>query len=236
MAEGGSVTARGDQIQRELRGLQAEVSEYRGRFDRLKGDAELTTKASATEFQRALRDLQAKNEATSSSILSELSEARDRVRELVDQITTGATGGAFGVEADRQKASADRWRIAAVLLGLLASAVAVWALTQTGSDSGVAEAIAKGFGTLAVYGLAGYAGAQSASHRAREERARRLQLELAAFEPFVSRMDEPKKQAAREAYATRLFVGAAGPESDRALDPETLSTLQQAVGVLRQDK
>lgn len=181
----------------------------------------------ADAFEQAQKDRAVKADAHMAEVESELRERADQVvvslessaqraADLVDLVATSSTAGAFSKEADLQKGEADKWRRNAILLGLGAAVVAlvavVYAVTVEVNTSLIAAKLA-----LAVVfgGLAGYAAKQSAEHRDREVRARRLELELTSFGPFTEGLkDVPKEQDARAKLIERIFVGDPGPGSD----------------------
>jgi hypothetical protein len=76
-------------------------------------------------------------------------------------------------------------------------------------------------------GLASYAAKQSAEHRDREVRARRLELELTSFGPFTEGLnDEQKEQDTRAKLIDRIFVGDPGPGADSTNGSPTLTSGQ----------
>ena len=88
--------------------------------------------------------------------------------------------------------------------------------------------------TAVVAGIAGYAAGQSAQHRKREVRARRLFLELTAFGPFAEPLSEDDRATVCRDFISRLFVG--DPQSldgDVALTQGNISLLSQLAGVLQ---
>jgi hypothetical protein len=147
----------------------------------------------------------------------------------------GATGtsSAYGKEATAQAQQANFWRWVAVAVGLLALVVAGWAILESGSQS-AARTAAKTAGTLAVLGVAGYAAGQSADHRRRKVAARRLELELTVFGPFIQELPTERQIEVRTAVVERLF-GNADPsidDSSSALTKNGVSVVSQIADVL----
>jgi hypothetical protein len=103
---------------------------------------------------------------------------------LVHSIGLGGTAERFGEEWDSQRKVADKLRTLTILLALAAVAMAVFAVVRDVEDT--SAVLAKLGVSLVLGALATYTARQSGRHRAREERARALQLELTAFAPFVS--------------------------------------------------
>lgn len=144
-------------------------------------------------------------------LLTEVTEKKEQVDALYEVITDKGTAGAFHDEAKAQKTAADTWRNVAVWFGVATVAVAAIsiALALLFSDVGTsASAIsAKVALTLATAGIAAYAGRQSGRHREREEEAKRLELELVAFPPFIDSLDDEQKRKVRQQFADRAFRG-----------------------------
>jgi len=226
-----------------LQGYESNLETEREEGLRLRGEqAEMFQAAQAertAEARDAVGRLTADLEQRSQEAIDGLERSRARVAALVDLVTTSTTSGGFGKEANAQKTEGDKWRWRAVLFGLLATGVAifgvVYAVAVEAKTSLIAAKVAV---VLVLAGLAGYAAKQSAEHREREVRARRLELELTAFGPFTEALrDEEKERTVREAFIERIFVGEKGlPEkrdSPAALTSGDLSLLGQLADILR---
>src|ERR1700733_3294911 len=226
-----------------LQGYESNLETEREEGLRLRGEqAEMFQAAQAertAEARDAVGRLTADLEQRSQEAIDGLERSRARVAALVDLVTTSTTSGGFGKEAHAQKTEGDKWRWRAVLFGLLATGVAifgvVYAVAVEAKTSLIAAKVAV---VLVLAGLAGYAAKQSAEHREREVRARRLELELTAFGPFTEALrDEEKERTVREAFIERIFVGEKGlPEkrdSPAALTSGDLSLLGQLADILR---
>ncbi len=210
---------------------------------KLRGDqAEAFQKAQterADEARQLIGGLETELKQRSEEAIAGLERSRERVASLVDLVTTSTTSGGFGAEANRQKTEGDKWRSRAVIFGLLATGVAVFAVIYAVSvEVKMSLVIAKIAVVVTLAGLAGYAAKQSAEHRGREVRARRLELELTAFGPFTEALrDEEKEREARVAFIDRIFVGEQGlaenNDSLPALTSGDVSLLGQLVEVLR---
>jgi hypothetical protein len=168
------------------------------------------------------------------SLMSDLAQSRDKASEIVGIVTTTGTAGHFKIEADNQKKAADRWRKLAVLFGVLATVAAFLGLLlgDTG-DLSAGHVIARAIAALALYGVAGYAGAQSAHHRSEERKARQLELVLVAFEPFIKDLPEEKRDDARERVVDRVFGSPGIDGSEPALTNAQVSILGQLLEVVR---
>jgi hypothetical protein len=194
------------------------------------------TEASSKEKERVDNEIDALKDR-GNEIIAFLNEKKDEAADLVDLVATSSTAGAFGKEANSQCEQADRWRRWAIDLGLLAAVVAVGSVAASFFvDSGVSVIIAKVTAVALLLGIAGYAAGQSGQHRRREQRAKRLELELIAFGPFTEPLDDQAKLEVRKAFIERLFVGDPGEdhsERDPHLSEENLSALAKLVDLIR---
>jgi len=144
-------------------------------------------------------------------ILVEVRSRRDEVEKLYGVITDTSTTGAFRDEAKAQKADADTWRKTAIGFGIAAALLAIAAIVLAAlypdRASSTSAIVAKVTATLVAAGIAAYAGRQSGRHREREEEAKRLELELVAFPPFIESLDDTQKREVRKEFAERAFRG-----------------------------
>src|ERR1700733_5325119 len=194
--------------------LNATIGEIRTGFEsRLQGyESNLET-----EREEGLRLRGEQAEMFQAAQAERTAEARDAVGRLTAALEQRSQEGIDGLEAGRGRGAALARLDTHAHTSLIAAKVAV---------------------VLVLAGLAGYAAKQSAEHREREVRARRLELELTAFGPFTEALrDEEKERTVREAFIERIFVGEKGlPEkrdSPAALTSGDLSLLGQLADILR---
>lgn len=215
-----------------------EVAEAEGRESFRAVAEELTAKAEThdEEVVKKIEAIETDLNEKSGEILTSMEEKHGRVAKLVDLVATSATAGAFGKEAEEQKKEADNWRGHAVKLAFGAAGVALIALLYAiFVETSVTLILTKLAVSVVITGLAGYAARQSAQHRRREIRARRLYLELTAFSPFTEALnDDEKEKEVRAKFIDRLFVG--DPQiGDReaGLSKEDISLLNQTADVFK---
>lgn len=191
--------------------FDAAQKEQQDAFDSLrdgfKDDAEATVTGLKESAEKTGKYLTGKAD----EVLVEVRARQDEVEELYGVITDTSTTGAFRDEASAQKKAADRWRWVAVGFGVLAALIAVGSIVLSAvypdETSGTSAVVAKVTATLVAAGIAAYAGRQSGRHREREEEAKRLELELVAFPPFIESLDEGQKRDVRKEFADRAFRG-----------------------------
>ena len=153
------------------------------------------------------------------SVVKDIESQRDLAMNVVDVITVSATGDQFQKEAERQGKQANAWRWGALALGVAAAGVAVIGYIiglKSKEPLTTAELIQHLSLGAILLGLAGYAAKQSGEHRRREEEARKFQLDLAAFAPFIQRLPEDEQNAARLDLIQKVFGRPVGPHNGKA--------------------
>lgn len=187
-----------------------------------------------TEADTAVANLKHK----SKEIMDFLSEKKQEAIDMVDTAATSTTAGTFKAEAEEQKEEADQWRRNAIIGGAVAVLVALAAVVLAVGEwgGGTALIVAKVTAVTLLLGIAGYAAEQSGQHRRREQRARRLYMQMVAFKPFSEPLPEAEKNTVRKEFIERMFVGdlAEDHKSDDAkLSDENLSVLLKFIDAVR---
>lgn len=190
-------------------------------FDSLREELRQEAAGTLAEFKDKAEATAERLDAEAEKVLEDVQARRADVERLYGVITDTSTTGAFRDEAKAQKEAADKWRWVAVGFGVISALVAILAivLAFVAPDKATTTSAitAKVTATLVAAGLAAYAGRQSGRHREREEEAKRLELELAAFPPFIDSLDESQKRDVRKAFADRAFRGRPEQAPHRAL-------------------
>jgi hypothetical protein len=149
------------------------------------------------------------------AVLNDMRRMQDQTKELVGVIGDLGTGGRYGIEVKAQKRQADIWRWITVGVVLGAAAVALWATRHAAEGIDDPLFVGKVLISVALGGLATYTAKQSSRHRRREESARALELDMAAFPPFIEQMGQDKRDAAREKMFDISFGRPLVPEDHR---------------------
>jgi hypothetical protein len=195
-------------------------------------------KSDQESAKQAVSDLTERSNET----MAFLSEKKQEAIDMVDVAATSSTAGGFKKEAEEQRSQADLWRYIAIIGGAIAAVVALVAVAFAVEGIGGGDAsliIAKIAAITLLLGIAGYAAGQSGQHRRREQRARRLYLELVAFKPFSEPLSDDDKTTVRKDFIERLFVGDPGAEGedhkgdDVKLSDENLSILLKFMDMIR---
>jgi hypothetical protein len=187
-----------------------------------------------TEADTAVANLEHK----SKEVMDFLSEKKQEAIDMVDTAATSTTAGAFKTEAEEQKEEADQWRRNAIIGGAVAVLVALAAVVLAVGEwgGGTALIVAKVTAVTLLLGIAGYAAEQSGQHRRREQRARRLYMQMVAFKPFSEPLPEAEKNTVRKEFIERMFVGDPAEDhkgDDAKLSDENLSVLLKFIDAVR---
>lgn len=247
-------------LETQLSELSGTIEQQRGRLDeaieRYQGQFSESQERRAEEFRKELSDLQswssdkrgeislqfealAEEAQEKSSDLAEKMEAELRKAQgITGFIGSTGTSAGFKDEADAQMTTANWLRALAILFGLAAAGLAIWAIVhaQGSDDPSLTVVLAKTVGSLVFVGLAGYIATQSGHHRAREEQARRRELDLVALPPFIAALPEDQKEEITREAATALFVSApflGDKKEDSALTKESIGLVGQLLDVIR---
>lgn len=223
------------QRQRAREDADALLSEAKGSFEE-----------EATRERETHDELVASFKTTGETHLAEIEEMKEQVERLVGAVgRTGLSGGFQQWEASERE-DADRMRRYAIGFGV-AAALAVIALVivrlfvDEASDGG---AWALSLGALSIPAALGavavYAGRESGRHRTNQVIARRTELELASFGPYLAEL-EKTEQAELTALFAPVFFGqamahASGTDEDEPAGPQPLmkEVLDRLAEVIKQ--
>jgi hypothetical protein len=183
------------------------VDEHRARQTEVFADGE---RGRAAQFEAQLElfrgELARVQQEATDEVTAHLVEIRRMEQEsakLVGAIGLAGTTELYRRQGNRHQLAAELLRGFAVLAVLGAVALAL-AGTMV-ADPTVETLGAGAFASLLLAGLAAYLARQSARHRAREERAAAVELELAAFGPFIEPLSAERREQERVIMARKLF-------------------------------
>jgi len=239
--------------------LQASISEQQARIDDLRAtiDAQRPRIDEAiqrfeSEFREGekARGLQAKTkldrfEADSSSLigstreqaeqfLADIAESLRQAQEIVGTIAVTGSAASYSDWAKTQNTVANRWSLGAVLAGLAAG---ITLLLDYQNNVGGTRSIVHLVAGLVLFGVAGYAGQQSALHRKREGVAKNIALKLIALPPFTEQLPDADKDLVKRNFAEKLFVGEDPEEStEPSITGSQISLISQIFDVVKKLK
>lgn len=182
---------------------QAALTEQNEVFRKAQDERGEHFNASLEGFEGRLEEVAKHATERADGLIAELGRKNEDATSLLAALGVRGTAGRWAQEAKDQRKAANIWRW--VTVGVVVAAVAA-ALFASRADSVDDPAfVSRTLVSLAFAGLAAYTARQSGRHRAREERARTLELELAAFGPFIESLPEERQHDQREKMVDRAF-------------------------------
>lgn len=151
---------------------------------------------------------------TGAEHIAHIEDLKQQAERLVGAVGRTGLSGGFQQWAETERTQAERMRSIAIALGIAAALAVVvlivirvnWAEDHNGTDLPLTV------GALAVPAALGavgaYAGKESSRHRRNQVIARRTEIELASFGPFLAELDADK-QGELTAMFTPVFFGQA---------------------------
>ncbi|HXV05857.1 MAG TPA: hypothetical protein VFP23_08160 [Solirubrobacterales bacterium] len=173
-------------------------------FDAWKAEQTKALSEQHEEAKASIEELLSEGKNQSDALVDDLRNKDQEAEQLVGSISIRGTADRYEKEAENQARIADRWRRVTVFLGIVAGIAAGSAAFLTDQTAAhIAGKLALG---VLLAGVAGYTARQSAQHRKREEAARKLHLDLAAFGPFIDPLPEDMKNEERVHLGRRVFA------------------------------
>lgn len=149
-----------------------------------------------------------------------LDKIEQEVAETAAKIGASTAAVDHGAENARQTKLAFRWTLATLGLLIGASLVSIFVLGILRADQSPESVVGKITVVLVLAGVAGYSGGLAHHHRERAANARRLEIEMNAFGPFIEPLDRHERNDLRSTAVWRFFgPNAAAPEPDGAPRP-----------------
>lgn len=222
-----SVTTEVNELGQRLEAIKTELDGTVKRVDELIGgqDSKFTEAQEnrRVEFEKTIRGAQERLAAARAEYEKRRSESIERLGEVEEEITStaAALGGratafSHGDESSEQSKRAFRWSVVTIIL-LLAAAVVPITLGVLEAEQSAESLLGKLAVALIIAGVAGYTGGLARHHRERAATARRLEIELNAFSPFVAPLEREDRNDLRSTIIWRFF----GPPDTVAQEPDT---------------
>lgn len=194
-----------------LQSAEGSDQKVRAALDKIEADAG----AAATEARSGAE-----------STLERLTALERQAAELVDVISIEGTATGYARYAQQERKAAWVWSAGAVALGLGGFFVILWALHGVEATTSWREIITKIVASLTLGGIATYCGNQSSQHRQQERQAKRMELDIAALNPFINNLQKEDQDKIRATFAERMFILA--PPSTPILDDAASTAVQAA--------
>lgn len=193
----------GAQLDQQRTAFEEEAASRASAFKEAETEREDAEAARLETAAAVAVEARAKQDADALALIEKLESYNKQAAALVDTTSRHAIAGDYGTWASNQATSAFWWTIATVVIGLGTVGGLIYAVGSAANDS-IQFTVYKT--SISVIGLivAAYCARQAAEHRKEERTAKRLALDLAALEPFLEQIDDPREL--REEIARRVFV------------------------------
>lgn len=153
------------------------------------------------------------------TLMGELEERKQEATRIVGIISENGLVHGYRKVADAEAKSAENWHkvAAGAMIALILFALFAFWGTIHGETVNWGVFAARAFVAAAIGILAAYAARLAGEHRDNERRNRRLELELAALDPFLAPLPEEKRLEVKRQMADKLFgqVDVAPAKADR---------------------
>ncbi|HAS83070.1 MAG TPA: hypothetical protein DCS43_10465 [Verrucomicrobia bacterium] len=205
--------------------IEATEQGFKTQFDQFKDKITTDIKTLIDAQKTAMSDLSAQLSESGKKIISDMEGKKDAAAKVLDVSTNVAVSGGYGKYAAQERIAAEVLRVVAlVFMGALicgAYKTIEVALHVTAIDWKLLAIRAITTFTLAIPAF--YAVRESNKHRITEHRYRKMQLELAAIDPYLELLEKEKREQIKVKLSERFF---AQPEiSDSATDVDAGSLL-----------
>ncbi|MFF9262693.1 MULTISPECIES: AAA family ATPase [Streptomyces] len=153
-------------------------------------------------------DLLTAQKESGQKILEEMAALNEQTVQLVNAIGLTGTATEYGRYAEQERKSANTWRLGAVSAFACSFLLFLATLLVSHIDEKTPwQVIAVRFGgSIALLAGGLYMARESSQHRQEERRAKSVQLDLAALDPFIVNLPSEQRESIKAAAAARLFV------------------------------
>ncbi|MGW6404224.1 hypothetical protein [Streptomyces sp. NPDC055134] len=141
-------------------------------------------------------------------VLDDIATLHEQTVQLVNAIGLTGTATEYGKYAEQERRAANTWRLGAVSAFAFSFLLFLATLLVSHIDEKTPwQVIAVRFGgSIALLAGGLYMAKESSQHRLEERRAKSVQLDLAALDPFIVNLPPDQREAIKAAAAARLFV------------------------------
>lgn len=184
------------------------LADSREQFQELTQAREEELKALARTLESAGVEQRKQLDERARSTLNQIETLRDQAQQIVHTVGNIGMTGDYQRNAEEQRTSANRWRVAAMILFVLGVTGATLLLGVVAKDDlSLVTTLRRIALAVLILTPAYYAAQQSRVHREREVRYRSIELELASLDPFLALMPDDLRQSIKSELAGRYFAG-----------------------------
>lgn len=178
-------------------------------------------------------------EENNNNTMKDIEKHKTEAERLVGIISmTGMVGG-YQKVANKEKSAFVRWRIGTVICMILLVTFGVYTFYTTVSENFDSAIFANRlFVTVTLALLSGYSALQADRHRKAEVENRRMELELASFDPFLASLTDEERNELKKNMAERIFGRhATSHKNNEQVSPNALvDLLKQALESIGKSK
>jgi len=201
------------------RRTKAEQSEenFKTQFEQLKNKVSEDIAALKTAQTEELEQLSIELKATAQQILADMESKKDAAAKVLNVSTNVAVSGGYGKYASQEKIAAEIFRGIALIF-MICLIVGAYKTIAVALKIDAIDWRLLSIRTITTFTLAipaFYAVKESGKHRLAERRYRKMQLELAAIDPYLELLDKEKREGIKVDLSKRFF---AQPEVVSAAD------------------
>lgn len=203
-----------------------------------KSDADLADEVSKHEEARELAEQKYESALTElkdqgAAGIASLEQQKAEALKLVNATGAIAYSGSYGGYAAQQGKMATIWAFGTVLALVALTAFGVWQVLELGGGAiDPAQLILRLVVTIPAFALVAFAARESGKHRENERRARRLELELAAIDPYLALLDEDQRKQIKAQVASRMFAqpeAVKGEDGLSSVDKELFAVIKEFI-------
>lgn len=160
------------------------------------------------EYGKSFSDATRKAIATVDGLVTSMTEQEDQAKQLIGNIAAASTSKHYSEYAKNERVMAERLRLAAVVMLIIACAVTIWVFSSTDGfkDTGLTTVVLKAGITLPLIAAATYLVKESGKHRRQEMVAKDLELKMLALQPLISKVDDADQKRLLAEAARELLV------------------------------
>ena len=195
------------------------IDNFQSSFEDISNTLEDKTRQFSEAIEKSIEDQLSSLESKTTESVSHIESNKDKAAKLIGIISNTGMVGGYQSAANTKRNLSWFWQLVATLslLGLIVFAIKAMNVTvDSGSFSwGVFSArvfVATAFGVLAAY-----ASRQSDRNEKLEARYRKIELEMASINPYISELPSESQEKLREEFATKIFGSS---ESEPLLESE----------------
>lgn len=186
------------------------LSDYENRLKKTLNDYDEKYKEQRKNFDNLHSEVKTEKDNLIASTKKDLDEYVETVKNIVGQVNTTMFSYKYQQVADDAKDRSFWWNVvsaASVIISIILAYSTLEKISSTSGDSNYWFVVgSRTIIVLLAVSFAAYSAKQAGFQNKVERYARKIEMELVAFDTFVSDLDEPARVALKEKIAQRIFI------------------------------